>query len=111
MTNTGPDPGKECIFPFIYSETYKSQDRTYNACAYDYIGRPWCPTKLDDDGIFSTGLVENNNWGYCGYDCVLKDLPAGDIKTLFDYHVEVRNIIAFDYRIHYQSRANMTFRA
>ena len=98
-TRTGPDPGKECIFPFIFSETFKAYERTYNACALDYIGRPWCPTKLDDNGRFSSSLVENTDWGYCGYDCVLTDLPAGDIQTLFDYHVEIRNIITIDCRI------------
>ena len=97
MTIDGPDPNKECKIPFKFTN-----DRRYpkfiqhNECALDHTGRPWCPTKLDGNGRFSTSLVENNDWGYCGYDCVLTDLPAGDIQTLFDYHVQIRNIIIID---------------
>ena len=106
MTKTGPDPDKECIFPFIFSETDPSQERTYNACALDYIGRPWCPTKLDGNGRFFIGYDENadwigGDWGYCGYDCLLTNLPAGDIQSLLDYHVEIRNILAIDCCIYY----------
>ena len=92
MTKSGPDPDKECIFPFIYNTMWYGMDhpkdeKTYNACALDHIGRAWCPTKLDSDGQFRGGY-ESKNWGHCGYDCPLTDLPAGDIQTLFDYHVE-----------------------
>ena len=93
MTDGGPDPDKECVLPFSFSEIYNLQEwKDYNTCALDHIGRPWCPTKLGSNGrFFSGGFIDDTtnqttdpiistNWGYCGKNCPLPDLPAGNIQ-------------------------------
>ena len=92
MTIGGPDPNKECVFPFAFSEThFRRKWVHYNACALDHIGTPWCPTKLDSNGRFPHGgfvnrftnpYRTNTDWGYCENDCPISVLPAGNIKIL-----------------------------
>ena len=62
----------------------------------DYIGRPWCPTKLDSEGKFVTKVFGQNwtdvnkNWGYCDGDCPIPDLPAGDYQICL--HSDVQSL-------------------
>ena len=56
-----------CIFPFQYL------GQTFNNCTIlkDPENKPWCSTKVDEDG---THVTSGGFWGHCGQDCVEKDL-------------------------------------
>lgn len=59
ITTGGPNPGKNCIFPFTWQGT------TYHGCPEDSDG-VWCSTKVDNAGNHVTGEDE---WGICGQNC------------------------------------------
>ena len=53
---------KPCTFPFIYEEV-----KYYNCTVVnDPDGKPWCSTKVDDDG---NHVQSGGYWGHCGQDC------------------------------------------
>merc|ERR1712032_891665 len=55
--------GQTCIFPFTF------KGKLYQECTDDgtWTGhRYWCPTKVDDDGIFVEG---SKSWGTCSATC------------------------------------------
>ena len=105
MTKGGPAPNKECMLPFAYSHTILSVFINYSdiQCALDHVGKPWCPTKLDPNGVFDASIRYkdgerwkrriNKNWGYCGDDCEIVDLPAGDYRSFLHYDVQTLFII------------------
>ena len=53
---------KPCTFPFTYEGV------KYNNCTVvnDPDGKPWCSTKVDDDG---NHVQSGGHWGHCGQDC------------------------------------------
>ena len=61
ISSFNPDPGKKCIFPFIY------KDEKLNGCTEeDYNGTYWCPTELLADGSFQKS---SSKWGTCENKC------------------------------------------
>ena len=47
-----------CTFPFTYKGI------THTACTfYGGYSKPWCGTKVDENGVYQSG-----NWGYCNMD-------------------------------------------
>ena len=58
MTIDGPSNGTACVFPFT------AWGKTYEACTTDTDVRPWCSTKVDDNGVHMLDV-----WGYCGPAC------------------------------------------
>ena len=75
-TKSGPDPNKECLFPFTFAEA-NSGLKTYNTCALDATGTPWCPTELPatDPLVFyygKGGKCPWKSWGYCNKDCPIE---------------------------------------
>ena len=62
ITNGGPNPGKPCIFPFIFKGV------TYNACPPDpkEKSETWCSTKVDGNKNHVTGEKE---YGFCSRNC------------------------------------------
>ena len=88
MTEGGPDPNKECVFPFRFLHQRLTVVYNYSKCPLDHVGKLWCPTKLDPKGVFDASIKckdgerctrrINKNWGYCGDDCQTTDPPAGD---------------------------------
>ena len=56
----GTNIGEQCVFPFTYGGV------TYDSCAKtadtDCL---WCPTKLDDSGVYFVG----GEWGCCNDVC------------------------------------------
>ena len=97
MTKGGPDPNKECVFPFRFLYQLKLVFYNYSKCALDHVGKPWCPTKLDPKGVFSANPPDNRNqinknWGYCSEiteksDCQITELPAGNEQSFRRYDV------------------------
>ena len=80
-TKSGPDPNKECIFPFTFAEANEGL-KTYNTCALDATGTPWCPTELpaNDPLVFyygKGGKCPWKSWGYCNKDCPIEDPLEG----------------------------------
>ena len=61
-TVSGPDTGRQCVFPFIFKGI------TYVSCTdiLESPGREWCSTKVDSDGNHING---QGYYGYCGSDC------------------------------------------
>ena len=60
VTTSGPDPNKQCKFPFDFDGT------TYYECTSEGRDRPWCATEVDiDDGR----KVIEDKWGNCGSVC------------------------------------------
>ena len=55
--------GTPCIFPW----TYSADGDNYQGCANpdSDSGGPWCPTGVDDNGIYISG---SGKWGYCNLD-------------------------------------------
>ncbi len=51
-----------CIFPFEYL------GQTFYRCTTlkDPDGKPWCSTKVDEDG---SHVTSGGYWGHCGQDC------------------------------------------
>ena len=94
-TVSGPDPNKRCIFPFTFlQENAQPYARTYNVCALDSKGVPWCPTETyegqgrHDLFMFrdvkrkqfdnaSDHWARSKTWGYCGDNCPITDPPEG----------------------------------
>ena len=67
MTVSGADPNKPCIFPF------KFKDKPHYACILNPSpeNKPWCSTKVDDQGNHIGG---QGNWGNCdGSKCPMPD--------------------------------------
>ena len=63
---SGPQTNKSCVFPAeIYNQITKDFD-TYYGCDIDGEERPWCSTKVDENGVHIAG---QGNWGDCGPDC------------------------------------------
>ena len=61
ISSFNPDPGKKCIFPFIY------KDEKFNGCTQeDYNGTYWCPTELLADGSIQKS---SSKWGTCENKC------------------------------------------
>ena len=96
-TKGGPDPNKECVFPFMFVNQRLYIDANYSKCPIDHVGKPWCPTKLDEKGIFRHYIWNftypdrqpiNRNWGYCDDDCEIIDLPAGKYRSFLHYDVQ-----------------------
>ena len=99
MTEGGPDPNKECVFPFRFLHQRLTVFYNYSKCPLDHVGKLWCPTKLDPEGMFSANFPDNRdqinkNWGYCSQiteksDCKItaNDLPAGDEQSFRHYDV------------------------
>jgi hypothetical protein len=52
---------KPCIFPFKY------RGKTLNDCTIEE--KPWCSTRGSTNGVHIPG-----SWGYCGKECVQKQL-------------------------------------
>ena len=61
-----------CIFPFQYL------GQTFYNCTIlkDPDDKPWCSTKVDEDG---THVTSGGYWGHCGQDCVEKEVT--DLKS------------------------------
>ena len=84
------------MFPFLYVHQRLYISANYSKCPLDHVGKPWCPTKLDQKGIFrhyirntNPDLTQmNENWGYCGEDCEIIDLPAGENQSFLDYDMQ-----------------------
>ena len=55
---------KPCIFPFKYS----GQTLTECTILRDPEDKPWCSTKVDDEGNHETS---GGFWGHCGEECDL----------------------------------------
>ena len=72
----GPSNGTTCVFPFT------SSGMTYEACTMASDVKPWCSTKVDENGVHVTG---QGKWGYCdpeecpcdGADCPFKESDEG----------------------------------
>ena len=100
-TQGGPDHNKECLLPFIFYHYQLNIYSNHSKCALDHVGKPWCPTKLDPYGKFLANHKGtypepeqiNKNWGYCGDDCEIVDLPAGDYRSFLHYDVQTLFII------------------
>ena len=62
MTVSGPNPGKPCVFPFIYD------GRSYSGCPIDPddSSKRWCSTKVDDKGQH---VPKQNEYGHCASNC------------------------------------------
>ena len=59
LTASGPDPGRQCQFPFTY------MGRTYAGCTYSFgIPQSWCSTATSEAGDYIPG-----SWGYCSQPC------------------------------------------
>ena len=59
LTTSGPDPGRQCQFPFTY------MGRTYAGCTYSFgIPQSWCSTATSEAGDYIPG-----SWGYCSHPC------------------------------------------
>ena len=63
VTVAGPSTGMKCVLPF------KFKGLTFNACTKysDPNGKPWCSTKIDDNGYHVRG---GGHFGYCSSDCL-----------------------------------------
>ena len=63
-TTAGPDPYKECQFPFNYLNL------NYTGCTLVEDTKPWCVTETDE---FGTPIQEEGQsfsaWGYCDPSC------------------------------------------
>ena len=59
-TDSGPYPGRRCIFPFEFD------GRTFRACTEhgDPSRRKWCSVETNADGIHVNG-----RWGFCPSSC------------------------------------------
>ena len=59
-TVSGPQPDRECQFPFRF------RDRIFSSCTsdFDQNGRRWCSVELDSQGKHISG-----KWGYCPNNC------------------------------------------
>ena len=87
-TKSGPDPNKECFLPFTFFE-FGVGKKTYNTCALDATGTPWCPTELPAMGSLEFYLEKGakcpwKSWGYCNKDCPIEDPPGGNFIECFD---------------------------
>merc|ERR1711988_175975 len=58
LTISGPDTGKQCVFPFIH------QGNTYQTCTAFSHDQLWCSTEVDDSGAYI-----QDKWGNCGDGC------------------------------------------
>ena len=58
LTISGPDTGKQCVFPFIH------QGNTYQTCTAFNHDQLWCSTEVDDSGAYI-----QDKWGNCGDGC------------------------------------------
>ena len=54
----GNNPNLPCIFPFKY------EGFTYHKCSQVQSDKPWCSTKVDENGTHVKG-----NWGDCASNC------------------------------------------
>ena len=61
-TVSGPNPGRDCIFPF------KWNGQTFNSCPVDSDDKSkwWCSTKVDSNG---NHVPNQNEYGHCGSSC------------------------------------------
>ena len=57
-TESGPEPGRPCIFPFIYNGV------TYKECTSADWDQPWCSTEVNDNQNHVAG-----KWGNCKTTC------------------------------------------
>ena len=72
LTVSGPDPDRECQFPFTY------QGRTYAGCTYSFgIPRSWCSTETSEAGLTLPG-----RWGYCSDRCPLHHDASKECLTV-----------------------------
>ena len=56
-TSSGTSMGEDCVFPAqIEGETYSKRSMVWSI-------RPWCATKVDDNGVYT-------KWGFCLRDWV-----------------------------------------
>ena len=61
LTQSGPDPWKQCVFPF------KWDGKTFHGCTtHTSDHRLWCSTKVDSYG---NHIVGKNYWGHCTSNC------------------------------------------
>lgn len=62
LTVSGPNPGKPCIFPFIYD------GKSYSGCPIDPddSSKRWCSTKVDNKGQH---VAKQNEYGHCADNC------------------------------------------
>ena len=58
----GPKINMPCMTPWGY------KDKIYHGCTWEFNAitakKPYCPTKIDDNGKLVT-----RNWGYCDLEC------------------------------------------
>ena len=61
-TISGPNPKRECIFPFTFN------GKQYYGCPIDPVdpSKRWCSTKVDSQGNHMIGLDE---YGHCNSNC------------------------------------------
>ena len=57
-TESGPEPGRPCVFPFIYNGV------TYKECTSVDWDQPWCSTEVTDNQNHVEG-----KWGNCKTTC------------------------------------------
>ena len=64
--HNGPsaESGEPCIFPWSYSADPDPKP-LYTGCASPTAeGGPWCPTEVDNDGVYISG---SGKWGRCDF--------------------------------------------
>ena len=66
--------GVPCVIPFTLL------GKTYHSCTYDFHHttgyKPWCSTKVDENGIHVTKNPDGtNNWGTCLEDDLNCPIP------------------------------------
>merc|ERR1712098_505830 len=81
----GPVKNKTCVFPFIYGE------QIHHSCVEIGECRSWCATKVDADGKYC-----QDEWGYCGEDCVFTMPHPGTImeKAVNDEEITGDNVVS-----------------
>ena len=82
-TIDGPDPYKQCKFPFIYGEKVFygcTLGVNLNLSFVDFFKNPrWCSTEVD---AFGNHIAGKGSYGYCNSNCPLQN--GNDISISFE---------------------------
>ena len=75
---------KKCILHKTW--TYSIDGSKHQGCANPAVpdkdsGGLWCPTEVDDDGVYISG---SEKWGYCSDDCCTK--PGKNYRIITKNH-------------------------